>query len=274
MPQHCFKLSFVFLLLILFCSCVNTKNVVYFQDLNDSVKIHSQDITTNYEVQIQPDDVLGISVNSINPQAAAVFNPVNNNAQLTSSPYTSGAISNANIDNYGNIINGYLVSKEGVINFPVIGEIKVAALTISQVKDTLMAQLDKYLQTPIVNVRLLNYKITVLGEVNHPATYSIASERITLIDALGMAGDLTIYGKRQNVLLIREVNGKRNFIRLNLDSSKLFQSPYYYLKQNDIVYVEPSKAKVATLQASTFRTIGLAATVLSVLILAFVRLKL
>lgn len=271
--QHSFKMSFPLLLFVLFSSCVNTKKVTYFQDLKDSVKIHSQDITTDYEVQIQPDDVLGISINSINPQAAAIFNPVNNSAQLTSTPYMSGTVSGSSSSNYGDIINGYLVNKQGTINFPVLGEMKVAGSTISQLRDTLMAKLDKYLQTPIVNVRLLNYKITVLGEVTHPATYSVASERITVIDAISMAGDLTIYGKRENVLLIREVNGKRNFIRLNLDSSKLFQSPYYYLKQNDIIYVEPGKAKVETLQATTFKTIALAASVISVLVLVIIRLK-
>lgn len=264
---------FVWLLTFFLSSCIDTKHIVYFQDLKDTSKIYSQTINSNYEVQIQPDDVLGISVNSINPQAASIFNVVNNASQLNPEPYTSGTATNLNTSNYNDVVNGYLVNKQGLINFPVLGDLKVTGLTTSELKDTLLGRLNKYLETPIVNVRLLNYKVTILGEVVHPASYSIASERISVIDAIGMAGDLTIYGKRENILLIREVNGKRNFIRLNLNSSNLFQSPYYYLKQNDIVYVEPSKAKVDVLQSNTLRTIGVVASVISVLVLILVRLK-
>ncbi len=270
---NCISISIIAFVVFLFPSCVDTKHVTYFQDLKDTSKIDTQIIKESYEVKIQSDDVLGISVNSVNPQASAIFNMVNNTSQLTPAPYNSGTIPSTGSTNYSEVINGYLVNKQGFINFPVLGNLKVVGLTTSQVKDTLLTRLTKYLETPIINVRLLNYKVTVLGEVSHPAVYSISSERISVIDAIGMAGDLTIYGKRENVLLIREEDGKRTFIRLDLNSSNLFQSPYYYLKQNDIVYVEPSKAKVQTLQGNTFRTVALVTSVVSVFVLILIRIS-
>ena len=131
--------------------------------------------------------------------------------------------------------------------------------------------MDKYLQDPILNIRLLNYKVTVLGEVGHPSTYSIPSERITVMDAIGMAGDLTIYGKRENVLLIREENGERKFIRLNLNSTNIFESPYYYLKQNDIIYVEPNESKIVASNATRLRDIALLTSFLTLLIILATR---
>jgi polysaccharide export outer membrane protein len=166
---------------------------------------------------------------------------------------------------------GYLVAKNGTIDFPVLGTLNVQGLTIPQLKDTLKVKLDKYLTDPILNIRLLNYKVTVLGEVLRPSTYSIPSERITIVDAIGMAGDLTIYGKRENVLLIREENGQRKFIRMNLNSSNIFESPYYYLKQNDIVYIEPNKSKITASDASQLRYFAIATSVITLLIVILTR---
>lgn len=226
-------------------------------------------------MQIQPDDILEIVVNSINAEAAAPFNLGNVNPAL--SPGTQIAAGTVNKLNTGGVASsspgdGYLVSKNGTIDFPVLGSIKVSGLTIPQLKDSLKLRLDKYLQDPIINIRLLNYKITVLGEVLRPATYSIPSERITVVDAIGMAGDLTIYGKRENVLLIREENGQRKFVRLNLNSSNIFQSSYYYLKQNDIVYVEPNKAKIASSDYTRLRNITIASSVITLLIVLITRI--
>lgn len=255
---------------ILISSCLNTKKVAYFQDLKDTSKIYSQVINGTYESHIQPDDIIGISVSSINPQATAVFNMQNNVSQLTPDAETGNAI-NTNVS--GAAAKGYLVDKQGLIDFPVIGKLKVEGLTTSQLKDSFKTRLNQYLQDPIVNVRLLNYKITVLGEVAKPSTYSISSERITAIDAIGMAGDLTLYGMRENVLLIREENGIRKFVRLNLNSSDFFESPYFYLKQNDIIYVEPNKAKVAALESPSLRRISFIASLISLALLAFIRLR-
>lgn len=249
--------------------------MAYFQDLTDTSKIYTQVINGTYEVQIQPDDILEIIINNINAEAAAPFNLGNTTPaiaagqSITQSAITSSKLSGSNIGNG----EGYLVAKDGSIDFPVLGNIKAQGLTIPQLKEVIKTKLDKYLQDPIINIRLLNYKITVLGEVSRPATYSIPSERITVVDAIGMAGDLTIYGKRENVLLIREENGQRKFIRLNLSSSNIFESPYYYLKQNDIVYVEPNNNKVAASNTREIRNISIITAGLTLLVIIITRLK-
>lgn len=269
------KIILPFITFFSFFSCTSTKNVAYFQDITDTANTYSQIINGSYEIKIQPDDILEILVNSVNTDAAAPFNLGNTNPAGIPGPQvaaqgTTGSKVGATGTGSQNG-GGYLVDKEGNIDFPILGTIKAGGLTISQLKELLKAKLDKYLQDPIINIRLLNYKITVLGEVGRPSTYSIPSERITVVDAIGMAGDLTIYGKRENILLIREENGKRNFIRLNLNSSKVFQSPYYYLKQNDIVYVEPNKSKVASSEEGQLRRITIATSVLSLLVVIISR---
>lgn len=247
---------YIIILPFLFSSCYNTKNVAYFQDLTDTSKIYSQVMQGTYEAHIQPDDIVEIIVSSINPQATALFNLGNTNPV---SPGFTQAQGNAVITTgpSGAITYGYLVDKDGRIEFPVLGKLAVAGLTISSLKDTLAQKLDQYLKEPIVNARILNYKITILGEVTHPAAYTLQSERISIVDAIGLAGDLTIYGKRENILLVREENGQRKFIRMNLNSSNIFQSPYYYLKQNDVVYVEPNKTKIAATDVQTVRNISI-----------------
>ena len=266
--------SFIFF--VFFTSCTPTKNVTYFQDLTDTSKIYTQLINGNYEVQIQPDDILEIIVNDINADAAAPFNLGNTNvasAPSLLSATTSIPIIKTNPINTGTTVtgSGYLVSKDGYIDFPILGSIQAKGLTINQFKDSLRYRLNKYLQDPIINIRLLNYKITVLGEVKQPATYTIPSERLTVVDAIGMAGDLTIYGKRENILLIREENGLRKFIRLNLNSSNLFESPYYYLKQNDILYVEPNQSKIASTDVRQLKYISIVSATLTLLIIVATR---
>ncbi len=261
----------------LLSSCYNTKNVAYFQDLNDTTGIYTQRMLDTIQTRIQTDDILSIVVNSINPQATAPFNTGNITPalpavpQVMQNPY-SGTTVNPNAIEDNRTLKGYLVDKNGDIDFPVIGTIHVAGLTTAVLRDTLKNRLNQYLQSPTVNVRIANYKVTVLGEVAKPSTFSIPSERISVIDAIGMAGDLTIYGKRENVLVVREENGKREFVRLNLNSSDLFQSPYYYLKQNDIVYVEPNKSKVAASDFATARTVSYVSVGLSFLVLILSRL--
>lgn len=263
---------------LLVSSCYNTKNVAYFQDLNDTTGVYTQRMLDTIKTRIQTDDILSIVVNSINPQATAPFNTGNISPalpavpQVVQNPYSGTTVNPNSFDN-NNTLKGYLVDKNGNIDFPVIGSISVAGLTTSELRDTLKNRLNQYLQSPTVNVRIANYKVTVLGEVARPSTFSIPSERISVIDAIGMAGDLTIYGKRENVLVIREESGKRDFVRLNLNSSDIFQSPYYYLKQNDIVYVEPNKAKVASSDAATARTISFISVGLSLLIVALTRIR-
>jgi polysaccharide export outer membrane protein len=268
------SVSLFFVLAFFLFSCKTPKNVAYFQDLTDTSKIYTQALKETYEVEIKPDDILEIIVNDINADAAAPFNLGNVNPSLTPNTQVTQAATGLklNVPTPDNSTGkGYLVDKNGAIDFPILGNIEVKGLTIPQLKDTLKLKLDKYLQDPILNIRLLNYKVTVLGEVGHPSTYSIPSERITVMDAIGMAGDLTIYGKRENVLLIREENGERKFIRLNLNSTNIFESPYYYLKQNDIIYVEPNESKVVASNATRLRDLALLTTFLTLLIVVATR---
>jgi polysaccharide export outer membrane protein len=216
------------LLALSISSCVNTRKATYFNDVTDGT------ITTPIPVPesiIHKNDLLSISVTSLNPEATEIFNTPN-----TAGPTTGGAVT------------GYLVSSEGTIQFPILGTIKVEGLTKNQLRDQLTQKLvdRKLLSDPIVTIRLLNFRVTVLGEVTHPTVIPVPNEKISLLEAIGLAGDLTIYAKRENVLVIREENGQKLIKRLNLNSNELLSSPYYYLKSDDVVYVEPNKARVAT----------------------------
>ncbi|MDO9137013.1 MAG: polysaccharide biosynthesis/export family protein, partial [Lutibacter sp.] len=138
----------------------------------------------------------------------------------------------------------YLVNSDGDINFPVLGKIKVEGFTIKEITSHLTEALAVYIKNPIVNIRLTNFKVTVLGEVQKPGTYPVPNERISILEAIGLAGDLTIQGKRKNMVLIREQNGKRTFIDIDLTNKEILNSPYFYLAQNDVLIVEPNKTKI------------------------------
>jgi len=219
-------------------SCTSPKKVVLFNELNQaSIKSQIEDL----EPIIQKNDLLSISVSSINPEATIIFN----NPNITAAQATTAA---GNTNN----VSGYLVNQDGYIQFPVLGNIKAAGLSKKQLKDNITKGLadGKLLIDPIVNVRYLNYKVTVIGEVGHPTVINVPNEKISLLEALGLAGDMTIYGRRDNVLIIREVEGTKMFQRINLNTNEIFTSPYYYLKSNDIVYVEANKNKVASTNRS------------------------
>jgi len=224
--------SFVFVVLcFLMSSCGNTKKIVYFDGVHD-VTIKSK-YPPNIESLIQINDLLSITVSSANPQASAIFNAPNE-----STPTTISATS------FGNTLTvGYLVNLDGDILFPVLGKIHAAGLTKSQLQSLLTKQLveTKQLVDPIVTIRQLNFRVSVLGEVTKPGVYTTPNEKISLLEALSFAGDITIYGKRNNVLLIREDDkGDKMIVRIDLTSSSLFTSPYYYLRSNDVLYIEPS----------------------------------
>lgn len=212
-------------------SCVTTQKAIYFDNIQNKEFLEESIVPV-----IQSSDILNISVSSLNPEATAIFNSPNQ------------AASNYNI----NFQPGYLVNSEGNILFPILGKIKVAGLTIKQLTDDLINTLlvKKLLVDPIVNVRIMNFKVTVLGEVAKPAVVPVANEKISMLEAIGMAGDMTLYAQRDNVLLIRVENGKKITRRINLNSAGFLESPYYYLKNNDVVYVEPNKDKVATTRRS------------------------
>ena len=241
-------LLYFLLLSPLLPSCVNTKKTVYFNNIQDTILTEPN---LHLEPVIRESDVLNITVSSLSLEASVIFNTPNLVAGVSATNVSSasGSIPGAvGLPQY----TGYLVNAEGNIKFPVIGDIKAAGLTKKQLEDQIGQLLTdkKLLVDPIVSVRFLNFRVTVLGEVNKPTTINVVNERISILEALGLAGDLTIYGKRDNVLLIREDGRKRIIRRIDLNSERILTSPFYYLQTNDVVYVEPNKAKIA----STTRT--------------------
>lgn len=231
--KHLLVLLMVFS--IVFTSCTTTNKVAYFQNSQDTTY---KQIVRAVEVPLESNNFLKISVSSsLSAAAAALFNPFPANADAKTE----------NGKTEGDQFVGYLVASDGTIEMPLLGKIKVAGLTKTQLKDHITKDIlaKKLLVDPIVDIRLLNFEVTVLGEVAAPAVISVPSEKISLVKALGMAGDITIYGKKDNVLLIREENGVRKTRHINLNSSDFLNSEYYYLHPNDVVYVEPNKAKVA-----------------------------
>lgn len=163
-------------------------------------------------------------------------------------------------------INGYLVSKDGNVELPFVGKIHLAGLTTNEAKELVTQEVNKYFNDAIINVRYANFKITVLGEVLRPATYIVPNEKINIFDALGMAGDMTIYGQRENVLLVRDTLSNKKLIRLNLNNKDIVSSPYFYMQSNDIVYVQPNSSKIASTDAYRNRYIAIAASILTLAI--------
>lgn len=253
------------LLLTLFClgACVSTKKTVYFSDIptdNPNVKLPEYK-----EPIVLVDDVLHITIQTIDGGTTAAINQLSGSVADAGNPAAPSSVNNS-------APSGYLVDKEGQISMPMLGMLKVAGLTTSEVRALVSEAAAKYFKDPTVQVRFANFKITVIGEVTRPATYTVTSEKVNLLDALGMAGDLTIFGKRENVMLIRDNNGQKEFVRFNLNSYDTFTSPYFYLKQGDVIYVEPGKGKVASTNVARTQAISIAATVVSILTLIVYRL--
>ena len=222
----------VMLLLCLTTACTSSKKVLYLQDVDP---LKQQLIDEAYEVKIHNDDLLAILVNSKNPELALPFNMPMVSYQLGSQ--SSGQ----------QRVLGYLVNSDGDIDFPILGKIHVAGMTRKELTAYVKQRLidEDLIKDPIITVQFLNFKISVMGEVSRPGSFDITSDRITLLEALSKAGDLTIYGRRDRVAVIREVDGVRTILYHDLRSSDIFKSPCYYLQQNDIVYVEPNKTKTA-----------------------------
>jgi len=242
---------FIFQAIILaLTSCVNQKQIAYFQKgVNQSDTIA---VAKAYVPKIQSGDILAINVGSLNPIASSFFNPfstmpitADNNTSGPGGSSQSGSGLNISPSLTQSAAPGYLVDASGTIELPLLGTIKLSGLTTSEAKDIIKNKLKVYLKEPTVNVRFLNYKISVMGEVMRPSVYVIPNETVTLPEALSMAGDMTIFGKRDNVLVIRDEDGKKEFGRVNLTTRDVYSSPYYYLHANDIVYVEPGKGRIA-----------------------------
>lgn len=243
--------------IFLFSSCVNSRKATYFNNLNNSESI-DQDV----ESLIQKNDMLSINVSSLNPEATAIFNAPNESVIASSSGTGTSSLT-----------TGYLVDHEGNITFPILGYVKAQGLTEKQLSDYLVKTLaeKKLLVDPIVSVRMLNFKVTVLGEVNRPMVVPVPNGKISMLEAIGMAGDLTLFAKRDNVLLIRTENGKKITRRINLEEPGFIDSPFYYLKTNDVVYVESNKSKINS--TSSFRqNLPIYFSALSVLVVVIDRL--
>lgn len=224
----------------LFTSCVSTKNAVYFNDVRDTVLLPSD---SSFDPRIQKNDILQINVSSLNPEDVIIYNVSN----MTSASGAGGANAGA-----GAMLGGFLVDEQGFIQYPVLGPVKVTGLTKKALTVYLHDQLieRKLLVDPVVSIRFLNYRVTILGEVNKPTVVNVTNEKISVLEALGMAGDITVFGKRNNILLIREIDGQRIIRRIDLNDKSILNSPYYFLQPNDILYVEPNKSKVATADRS------------------------
>jgi polysaccharide export outer membrane protein len=233
-------------LLVVFSSCTK-RNLVYFSDLPQGTDFKTP--VKNYSApKIQADDILSITVSSLNPESNVLFNNI---LLPTASSFANAQVVANKID------EGYLVDKNGSINFPVIGKINLAGLSKEEATEKMAGLIKEHVKNPIVNIRFLNFKVTVIGEVTKPATFTVPTEKINVLEALGLAGDMTTYGRRENVLIIREKDGVRSTARINLNNKEVLTSPYFYLQQNDIVYVEPdNKVKVASTAPGT-RFLGL-----------------
>lgn len=248
-------LILIFFSLIILTSC-SKRNLVYFKDLPQSSQ-YSTNTVLNIEPKLQSGDILSIRVSSLSAESNAIFN--------ANQPTTTG--------NTSNEITGYLLDNNGSINFPMVGKVKLSGLTIEQARDRMTKEVGKYVKDPIVSLRVANFKVTVIGEVSRPTSFTVPNEKINLLEALGMAGDMTVYGKRENVLVIREKEGKRTMARVNLNTKDVMNSPYFYLQQNDIVYVEPVPARGAQANAST-RYLSVIVSLTSIVTLIISRLVL
>jgi polysaccharide export outer membrane protein len=246
--------KYFFLLLVatvMLSSCGSVKNVAYLQNSDYIDFNHSEYL---YDARIMPKDVLTITVNTVNPEAAEPYNLIVRNTLRTGS----------SIGTSGGSLQTYLVDNNGTIEFPVLGTLQVGGMTKAQCEQMIHDKLRPYMnaaENPVVTVRMSNYKISVLGEVSHPGMFTVDNEKINILEALAKAGDLTIYGVRDKVKLIREnAKGKKEVYTLNLNDANIISSPYYYLQQNDIVYVEPNTVKARNSTIGTSTTLWFTAT--------------
>jgi polysaccharide export outer membrane protein len=263
---------------LLFCSCATTKKTRYFQDIADSGRLKNIPRAEYIEPNIQVDDILTVIIQTIDPQASGLVNAGNvgggQNNPTTSMPIPSISAMAPPVNSNSTSPVGYLVDKEGTITIPILGKIKVAGMTTSRARDMIQTHADSFYKSPSVIVRFANFKVNIAGEVLRPGTYTMPNERVSILDAITMAGDLTIFGRRGNVLLIREnPDGSRTPFRFDLRKTDFMTSPYFYLKQNDYIYVEPDKSKAASLDQATARNYAILASILTVIIVVATRVN-
>ena len=217
------------------CACRAPKDVTYFQGIDDLTPEQLSKMSQTYTIKIANDDLLSINVTAWDPTAVTPFNPP---------VYAFPAVvqGEQQIQASQNLYT-YLVDEDGNINFPVVGKVRAAGLTRQELAKNLEEKISKYVENPLVNVQLLNFKITLMGDVSRPGSYTVKNDRVSILDAIGMAGDLQLSANRENILVIRDNDGVKETHRMDITDPAIFASPYFYLKQNDIVYVEPIKIK-------------------------------
>ena len=245
------KLKFLFYctLIASLLSCASKKDINYFQDTESELELLT-DIENPFNfLDIQPGDILDIQIKALNPESILVFQR-----------QSSLNVQQAQVQNRA--IDGYFVGKEGSINLPIVGSIDTSNQNTHSLAKEIQKALSPYVNNPTVNIRILNFRVSVLGEVNNPGTFTVLEERVSLPQVLGLAGDLTINGDR-SILLIRNENGKKSHHDIDLTSTEFVQSPFYFLKQNDIIYVRPNDARV-----KSSGLVGNASTLVSILSLA------
>lgn len=262
--MHILKfLSYIIALLILSSSCRTGKELALFQDTNigDSGKVQEVRTAAFDPLRLQTDDQLQVVISSISPEAAQLFN-------LMSSAVISG---NNNLTQ--NMQSIYTVSPSGNITIPVIGDVQIAGLTTDEAKSEIKKSVSEYLKDAVISVSLINFRVTVMGEVLRPSTFQVAGEKINVLQAIGMAGDMTVFAKRSNIKVIRKAGDKVEVARLNLNNSSAMRSPFYNLRQNDVVLIEPGRRK--GLQAEGLNIIVPAVTsIISLAIVALTRIRL
>ncbi|WP_340077611.1 polysaccharide biosynthesis/export family protein [Leptobacterium sp. I13] len=244
---------FFIILSIFLVSCASREDVVYFQNAKDFETIVDTDtFSPNFKI----DDIVSIHVSAYDMEATKPFNLVKGTSE------------------FGRPVElDYLIDKDGNIDFPILGKVKLLGLNPEEAKQLLREKLKDYLKDPIINIRIKNFRVTVLGEVNRPGTYRIEGERITVLEALGLAGDLRIKGERKNVLVIRDFNGTKTYTRIDLTSKEFVKSPVYYLTQNDVVYVEPNQSAISSsrLDNRASIAISIASTIITSVVIILTR---
>ena len=246
------KLFLLSIPFIFFSGCIAHESLVSYGEIDSLQLDELMPIVNPRNIVIQSNDVLEIKVHSQDVQTAVPFNLI---------PAGGGGIMN-NPDLYQ--LNGYLVDEDGYINFPVLGKLSLKGMTIKEAKAYFLGKLDEYLVAPVINIRYLNFKVTVSGEINRPGSFTVYNERITLPEVVTMAGDLTPYADREQILIVREENGKRVFANIDMSSSDFFVSDYYFLQQNDFIYIRPIEAKRGAVRDNSNKVLPFVSAIVSI----------
>ena len=242
------KLWVLCMLMVWLGACSVPKDVAYFQGVDDLTPEQVSKMSQSYSTKICPDDLLTITVTGWDPTVLTPFNP-------PTYSYSTLDEEKKTTTNSADDLQTYLVYKDGSINFPILGKVQAAGLSKQELAESLRVQIEKYAKDINVNVQIVNFKITVMGDVVRPGVVSIKNDRVSILDVLGSVGDLTINANRKNILVIRDKDGKKEFGRIDMTDPALFTSPYYYLRQNDVVYVEPNdvRARQSTVNGNNVR---------------------